>query len=183
MLQIPQSTARRVLLKLFLSSDHVTAATGKTVAVTLSKAGGAFANPSAGATTATELANGWYYVDLSTTDTATLGDLVVRGAATSCDDAERILGVVSAASGGLTNLDAAVSSRSAFDATAAMTESYAADGATFTLAQALYMIWALLAERSINSTTLTAKKLDGSTTAMTFALDSATAPASQTRAT
>lgn len=65
----------------------------------------------------------------------------------------------------------------------ALTEGYAADGSTFTLEQALYMLWALLAERSIASTTLTAKKLDGSTSAMTFTLDDGTAPTAQTRAT
>lgn len=67
--------------------------------------------------------------------------------------------------------------------TVAMTESYAALNATATPAQILYMIWALLENRSIASTTLTAKKLDGSTTAMTFTLDSATTPTSQVRAT
>jgi len=66
---------------------------------------------------------------------------------------------------------------------AAMTESYATDGSTMTMAQALYMIWSLLAERSISGTTLTAKKIDGSTTSMAFTLDSASAPTSQTRAT
>lgn len=45
----------------------------------------------------------------------------------------------------------------------------------------LYMIWSLMAERSIASTSLTAKKLDGSTTSMVFTLDSATLPTSQTR--
>ena len=65
----------------------------------------------------------------------------------------------------------------------ALTESYAADGATATPAQLLYQIWALLAEKSIVTTTLTAKKLDGSTTAMTFTLDDATTPTSITRAT
>ena len=65
----------------------------------------------------------------------------------------------------------------------ALTEAYASDGAAATPAQLLYMIWSLLAERSISTTTLTAKKLDGTTTAMTFTLDSATAPTSQTRAT
>jgi hypothetical protein len=40
-----------------------------------------------------------------------------------------------------------------------------------------------LAERGISGTTLTAKKLDGSTTSMTFTLDDATTPTSQTRAT
>ena len=65
----------------------------------------------------------------------------------------------------------------------ALTEGYATDGSTFTLEQALYMLWSLLAERNISSTTLTAKKLNGSTSAMTFTLDSATTPTSQTRAT
>lgn len=66
---------------------------------------------------------------------------------------------------------------------AALTESYAADGAAFTLNQAIYQIWSLLAEKSISSTTLTSNKLDGSTAAMTFTLDSATTPSSITRAT
>jgi hypothetical protein len=63
----------------------------------------------------------------------------------------------------------------------ALTEGYAADGAPFSLSQALYMIFSLLAEKSITSTTLTAKKLDGSTTAMTFTLSDATSPTSITR--
>jgi hypothetical protein len=86
---LPQSTTFRAHLKVFLSSDHITEATGKTVAVTISKNGGAFGNPSAGATNATEVANGWYYVDLSGTDTNTLGELIVRGTSASCDIAER----------------------------------------------------------------------------------------------
>ena len=65
----------------------------------------------------------------------------------------------------------------------ALTEGYAADGATFTLEQGVYMLWALLAERGLSGTTLTAKKLDGATTAMTFTLDDGTTPTSQTRAT
>lgn len=104
MIQIPQTTSRVVMLKLFLSSDHISVATGKTVAITISKNGGAFANPNAGATNATEVANGWYKVTLDTTDTGTVGDLVVRGTATSCDDTERVFGVVKATNGGLTAL-------------------------------------------------------------------------------
>ncbi|MHB1328538.1 MAG: hypothetical protein ACYC2K_10085 [Gemmatimonadales bacterium] len=65
---------------------------------------------------------------------------------------------------------------------AALTESYAADGAAATMPQLLYMIWAFLSEKNIASTTLTAKKLDGSTDAMTFTLDSASAPTTITRA-
>ena len=66
---------------------------------------------------------------------------------------------------------------------AALTESYAADGAAMTLNQAIYQIWSFLAEKNVAGTTLTAKKLDGSTTSMTFTLDSSSAPTSITRAT
>lgn len=103
-MSLPQSTAYTVLLKVYLSSDHVSPATGKTVAVVLSKAGAAFANPSAGATNATEVANGWYSVALSATDTNTTGDLIVRGTASGCDDSERVLQVVNANTGGLSAL-------------------------------------------------------------------------------
>ncbi len=103
MIQIPQSTSRVVMLKLFLTGT-TTAATGKTLAIVLSKAGGSFANPNAGAVNATEITNGWYKFTADTTDTGTLGDLVVRGTASGCDDSERIFGVVSAVNGGLTGI-------------------------------------------------------------------------------
>ena len=67
--------------------------------------------------------------------------------------------------------------------TVALTEGYATDGSTASVAQLLYMIWSAVAEFAISSTTITAKKLDGSTTAMTFTLDDATNPTSRTRAT
>ena len=67
--------------------------------------------------------------------------------------------------------------------TVAMTESYAADGAAPTLAQAVFAIQQFLQERAVSSTTLTVKKLDGSATAMTFTLDDASEPTSITRAT
>ena len=66
--------------------------------------------------------------------------------------------------------------------TTAMTESYASDGAAMTPAQALYMILCAVSEFSISSTTITGKKLDGSTTAMTWTLNDATSPTSRTRA-
>jgi hypothetical protein len=86
--RIPQSVAYRVALKAYLSTDHVSAATGKTLAVKISKNGGAFGNPNAGATNATEISNGWYYVDLDTTDTGTAGPLLVRATASGVDDVE-----------------------------------------------------------------------------------------------
>jgi hypothetical protein len=107
--RLAQSAAYTVMLKLFLSSDHATAATGKTVAITISKAGGAFGNPAAGASNATEVASGWYKFALGTGDTDTLGDLVVRGTATACDDTEQVTQVVSATTGGASNLDVASS--------------------------------------------------------------------------
>lgn len=64
----------------------------------------------------------------------------------------------------------------------ALTEGYAADGVAPTLEQALFMIMQNAMEFSISGTTLTVKKLDGSTTAMTVTLDSATSPTSRTRA-
>lgn len=89
--------------------------------------------------------------------------------------------------GGLiaTNLDAAVSTRAtpAQVLTTALTEAYAADGAAGTLSQILYLILALLTESNVSGTTLTTKKLDGSTTAATFTLDDGTNPTSITRAT
>jgi len=65
--------------------------------------------------------------------------------------------------------------------TAALSESYAADGAPASISQILYMILQSLTEKSISSTTMTVKKLDGSTTAMVFTLNSATTPAGITR--
>jgi len=60
-------------------------------------------------------------------------------------------------------------------------DSVAADGSLPTLQQALYEILQFLTEKSVTSTTLTVKKVDGSTSLMVFALDSATDPTSITR--
>lgn len=62
-------------------------------------------------------------------------------------------------------------------------ESYAADGAVPTLSQVLYLIQQTVGDFSITGTTITVKKLDGSTTAATYTLDSALLPTSRTRAT
>ena len=67
--------------------------------------------------------------------------------------------------------------------TTALTESYAADGAAFTLAQAMFQMWSLLAEANAAGTTITCKKLDGATTSMTFTIDNAATPATITRST
>jgi len=64
-----------------------------------------------------------------------------------------------------------------------LTESYAADGAAPTPAQALFLIQQALTEFAITSTTISVKKLDGTTEAATFTLDDDTSPTSRTRAT
>ena len=102
--RIPQSIAKRIVFKAFYSADHVTAATGKTIAVVISKDGGAFANPAAGATNATEIGSGWYYVDLGTGDTDTLGPLIIRGTEGTIDPAELIVEVVKATNAGFAAL-------------------------------------------------------------------------------
>jgi len=66
--------------------------------------------------------------------------------------------------------------------TTAMTESYSADGAAPTLAQAMFLAMQMLTHMTIVGTTLTVYRLDGVTPAATFTLDSATSPTSITRA-
>lgn len=67
--------------------------------------------------------------------------------------------------------------------TTALTEAYRSTNATGTATQLLYEILQNLTEFSISSTTKTVKKLDGSTTAKTYTLNSATTPTSITEAT
>jgi len=62
-----------------------------------------------------------------------------------------------------------------------MVESYAVDGVAPTLAQALLQIQQRLMEFEIAGTTITVKKLDGSTTAFTLTMDDDTTPTSSTR--
>lgn len=104
MLAVPQSTALLVMFKAYDDTDHVTEATGKTIAITISKNGAAFGNPNAGATNATEVSSGWYKVSLDTTDTGTLGPLAVRGTNADIDDVGVLYQVVKATNGGWTAL-------------------------------------------------------------------------------
>jgi hypothetical protein len=69
----------------------------------------------------------------------------------------------------------------ALDATVA--DSVPADGTRPSIAQALYMINQFLTERAVSGTTVTVKKVDGSTSLMTFTLNDGTTPTSITRAT
>lgn len=113
MREIKQSTACNVMIFMVDSSDHVTGMTGLTLSVSISKNGGAFSTISP---TVTERGNGWYNIALSSSDTDTLGDLVVRATATGADPAERVLNVVANVEADTytivnTNLDTTVSSR------------------------------------------------------------------------
>jgi hypothetical protein len=67
--------------------------------------------------------------------------------------------------------------------TTQITESYAADGVAPTLAQAIMMLLQRQFDVAISGTTMTVKRLDGSTTAATLTLNSSTAPTSIARAT
>lgn len=67
--------------------------------------------------------------------------------------------------------------------TTAMTESYATDGSPPTFTQFMYMLWSSISQFDISSTTITTRKLDGTTSAMTFTMNDATSPTSRTRAT
>ena len=67
--------------------------------------------------------------------------------------------------------------------TTSLADSVPSDGTIPTREQALYMTVQFLLERAVSSTTVTVKKVDGSTTLMTLTLDDATNPTSITRAT
>jgi hypothetical protein len=67
--------------------------------------------------------------------------------------------------------------------TAVIPDSIPADGTRPSMKQALYMIVQFLMERSVSSTTMTVKKVDGSSALLTLTLNDATSPTSITRAT
>jgi hypothetical protein len=102
--RIPQSVSYLVVFRAYLASDGKTPATGKTIAITISKNGGAFGNPNAGATNATEISSGFYKFTLDTTDTGTLGQLAWRGAQADINDAGDVLTVAKATNGGFSAL-------------------------------------------------------------------------------
>jgi hypothetical protein len=96
---IPQSSSKRAVLKVYLSNG-VDEATGYTIPIQISKNGVAFGNPHAGAVNAIEIGSGWYYVDLDSTDTNTLGPLIVRGYVPGIDPLERVYNVDNPHNGG-----------------------------------------------------------------------------------
>lgn len=171
-----------------MAANTLTASALATDAVTEIQAGLATpTNITAGTiTTVTNLTNAATNGDL----TATMKTSVTTAATAATPTAAAVTGAVGSVTAGVTvttNNDKTgyrLSSTGVGDIlTTALTESYATDGSAMTLSQALYQLWSLAAEKSIATTTLTAKKLDGTTTSMTFTLNDATSPTSITRAT
>lgn len=92
MILIPQSTTGTPLPFLLVqSSDHITALTGASPTVTISKNGAAFASPGGAIT---ELANGWYLVAGNATDTNTLGPIYLHATAASGDPSDTVVAQV-----------------------------------------------------------------------------------------
>lgn len=181
MLQFLQSEStaarRRIPVYLVDDADGKTPETGITFSagdIKVSKNGGAEANHGG---TVTELAGGMYYYEATSGELDTLGFLSIRFTKSGVRTfvaAHQVIAI---------DLNSYNAIADAVLARTLGTESYASDGSVPTLAQMLFMIWSGIAEFAISGTTLTCKKLDGSTTAMTFTLDSSTAPTSRTRAT
>ena len=142
------------------------------------------------------VANGYYSLELSTGNTDTCGPLKITanisgalpvwGCYQAVEEAVYDALFASGATGAFTGVSVNALTTAALTdvwATDTLTEAYASDGAAATPAQLLYMLWAGVNEFSISGPTITAKKLDGSTTAMTWTLDDSSSPTSRTRAT
>ncbi len=101
---IPNGVAYVHYFKAYLASDHLTAATGKTIPIKIMKSGGAFGDPAAGATNATEDSLGWYHVSLGTSDISANGWLAINGTLAAIDTVDDRVFVVNANTGGLAAL-------------------------------------------------------------------------------
>lgn len=90
--EILQGSAGYPLMFLMIdSSDHVSAKTGLSPTVTLSKTGGSFASP---AGSVSEIANGWYKVAGHATDTGTFGPIILHATGSGADPFDAVVGVV-----------------------------------------------------------------------------------------
>ena len=195
-----QSTAVDILLGPFVDeTDGKSAETGLTLDVEVSKNGQALANKNDSTTPTHDAAgsvDGYYNCELDATDTNTVGQLMVVAHASGalpvwqyCQIVEEVVYdalFAASATGAFTGVSVNALTTAALTdvwATDTLTEAYASDGAAATPAQLLYMLWAGVNEFSISGDTITAKKLDGSTTAMTWTLDDSSSPTSRTRAT
>jgi hypothetical protein len=80
---IDQGTTPTVVFLLVDATDDETAETGLSPTVQISKNGGSFATVT---NSVTEIANGWYKVALTSTETNTAGDLIIRATGTGADE-------------------------------------------------------------------------------------------------
>jgi hypothetical protein len=85
------SSGAPLLFLMVQSSDHITALTGASPTVTISKNGGSFASPSGAVT---EIANGWYKVAGNATDSNTNGPIALHATAASGDPSDTIAAYV-----------------------------------------------------------------------------------------
>lgn len=191
-----QSTASqsRAIGPFIDSTDFLTLKTGLTIANTDIKLvvnGGASANKNSGG--GTHRVNGVYGVTFDATDTATVGEMEVSVSVSGAlvvfhkfwvlEEAAYDAMFASSAPGPM--LPNSTERNAIADAllARAITEAYAADGAAPTLAQFMSMVLSFLFEKNISTTTITCKKLDGSTNSMTFTINDDEEPTTITRAT
>jgi hypothetical protein len=166
---------RPILFFMTQSSDHISGLVGAAPVVAISKNGGSFAAP---AGTVAEVGDGWYGLTPGGADVTTNGVLLLHATATGGDPADVKAQVVAFDPYAAIPTLGAIQDGVLNDVLA---ESYAANGEPGTLAQLLYGISAVLGNIAQDGTTLTANRLDGVTPAMSFTLDSATAPTSRRR--
>lgn len=167
---------RPILFFMAQSGDHISALTGAAPGVAISRNGGAFGVP---AGTVAEVGNGWYGLTPAGADVAVNGVLLLHATADGGDPTDVKAQVVAFDPYTAVPTVAAISDGVLGGALA---ESYAANGQPGTLAQLLYGISAMLSNVSQSGAVLTANRLDGVTPAMSFTMDSATAPTSRRRA-
>lgn len=110
--------------------------------------------------------------DLSGTSIANIATILTNIAA---------LATILSSTGTLLTASERVAIADAFMSRTLGSESYAADAVVPTLAQSLFMLLSALTQFSITTTAITTKRLDGTTAAMTYTMDSATNPTSRTR--
>lgn len=81
-MQIKKGDTPRIVFYMSDAADNETGETGLTPTVTISKNGGAFA---AATNAGMEVAGGWYYVDLTATETNTVGSLIFKATGTGAN--------------------------------------------------------------------------------------------------
>jgi hypothetical protein len=163
------------------ATDGFTPETGLTIAVTVSKNGGAFAS---GTGTVTQVGNGLYFYEIAASEIDTLGFVAIRATATGARDFVASFQVVSCDfydvnALGLSRIDATITSRAAPGAAMTLTTSERDSIATslldlaagvetsLTVRQFLRVAAAVLAGRAtVSGSTVSYKRRDGTTEAV-----------------